>query len=132
MSILQNIQALFQTAQSNQKQNEALVDLIYLLMFSDKSVQLSEQDFIQSCLADIPWSSGVSLEFYLQSLIPKVRQAVADSGAQTALLASIQERVTDPALRQQALSTLTQLAQADGTVAAEENAVIQTLQQAWG
>ena len=66
----------------NQKQREALVDLLLLGMFADGSLKVSDDQKLLSVIDEIGWQSYQTPDLYFQSAIAKARDA-ADTEAGT-------------------------------------------------
>ncbi|BAZ31137.1 hypothetical protein NIES4074_36080 [Cylindrospermum sp. NIES-4074] len=120
------MQALFQkllklpSAEWNQIQKEALVDLCLLGMYSDDRISLAEQDFIEDESTQLKWESGISFSGYLQRTIPKVRGVRNNSQKTKELLRDIADRLKDQHLKQKAVEELEKLLFIDGVVQLEE------------
>jgi hypothetical protein len=128
MILLRQLKSLFSNPAVAQRQNEALVDLIYLVMFADQSLGLREQEFVQRQLNGIPWTSGITLDFYVQTLIPKIRKALGSPNVLNDLLSSIEARLNTPATRQQAIDTVSLMTKMQGH---GESQLITQLRQSW-
>jgi hypothetical protein len=59
----------------NQKQREALVDLLLLGMFVDGSLKVSDDQKLRSVIEEIGWESYQTPDLYFQSAIAKARDA---------------------------------------------------------
>ena len=59
----------------NQKQREALVDLLLLGMFADGSLKVSDDQKLLSVIQEIGWKSYQTPDLYFQSAIAKAREA---------------------------------------------------------
>ncbi|MFM7426930.1 MAG: hypothetical protein ACKO7W_18345 [Elainella sp.] len=103
-----------------QPQQEAMVDLLLLGMYSDNLISLAENEFLETEATQLTWESGISFGGYLQRTIPKVRTAKASPEAKTAFLNDIMTRLGGPEAQQKALEALNALLAADGLVQLEE------------
>jgi hypothetical protein len=105
----------------NQKQREALIDLLLLGMFADGSLKVSDDRQLLSVIAEIGWESYQTPDLYFQSAIAKARDA-ADTEAKTlARLKKINDGLASGDIRQQALDRLQQFLSLDGEPGLEES-----------
>jgi hypothetical protein len=104
----------------DQIQKEAMIDLCLLGMYSDDSITLAEQDFIENEGTQLQWTSGISFGGYLQRVIPKVRSAKGNSPKTTDLLQSISDRLGSDELKRSAVDELEKLLASDGVAVMEE------------
>ncbi len=128
MPLLRRFKSLFANPAIAQRQNEAMVDLIYLVMFSDQSLGLKEQEFIQRHLQALPWTSGITLDFYVQTLIPRIRRAMGSPTILGELVSSIETRLATPEKRQEAIAMVHLMAQTQGQ---GESDLSRQLRQRW-
>jgi hypothetical protein len=103
-----------------QPQQEAMVDLLLLGMYSDNLISLAENEFLETEAAQLNWESGISFGGYLQRTIPKVRAAKASPDTKAAFLKEIATRLGGPVAQQKALDELNSLLATDGLVQLEE------------
>jgi hypothetical protein len=113
---------LVQTIQNmNQKQREALVDLLLLGMFADGSLKVSDDQKLLSVIEEIGWESYQTPDLYFQSAIAKARDA-ADTEARTlARLKKINDGLASDEIRHKAIERLEQFLSLDGQTGAEES-----------
>jgi hypothetical protein len=105
----------------NQKQREALVDLLLLGMFADGSLKVSDDQKLLSVIEEIGWESYQTPDLYFQSAIAKARDA-ADSEARTlARLKKINDGLASDEIRQQAFERLQRFLNVDGEPGLEES-----------
>jgi len=105
----------------NQKQREALVDLLLLGMFADGSLKVSDDQKLRLVIEEIGWESYQTPDLYFQSAIAKARDA-ADTEARTlARLKRINDGLASDDIRQQAVERLEQFLSLDGKPGAEES-----------
>jgi hypothetical protein len=89
-------------------------------MYSDDSITLAEQDFIENESTQLQWTSGISFGGYLQRVIPKVRAAKGNSPKTNDLLQSISDRLGRDELKRSAVDELEKLLASDGVAVMEE------------
>jgi hypothetical protein len=104
----------------NQKQREALVDLLLLGMFADGSLKVSDDQKLTSVIEEIGWESYQTPDLYLQSAIAKARDA-ADTEAKTlARLRKINDGLASDDIRHLAIERLEQFLRLNGEPHLEE------------
>ena len=102
------------------REHEAAVELLLLVMLADKHISDTELDEIRSISADSGWeSSTFSFDQYLGVAASKVRAALADD-AVDALLDDIDGRVSSSVLRSALFSAARDVAGVDHDVDAAE------------
>lgn len=121
--MLDLIKNLFESQRGewNQTQQEALVDLLLLGMYTDNLISLAESDFIDSESLKLQWQSAISITGYLQRATPRVRDVKGDTHRRKELLQDIGNRLGDDVSKRRAIEELEALLLADGTVGVEEN-----------
>jgi hypothetical protein len=113
---------LLQTTQNmNQKQREALVDLLLLGMFADGSLKVSDDQKLLSVIEEIGWESYQTPDLYFQSAIAKARDAADTETGTLARLKKINDGLANDDVRQQAIMRLEQFLSVDGEPDAEES-----------
>ena len=120
---LWSVRLIIAASHSNydQKQREALIDLLLLGMFADGSLKVSDDRQLLSVIAEIGWESYQTPDLYFQSAIAKARDA-ADTEARTlARLKKINDGLASGDIRQQALDRLQQFLSLDGEPGLEES-----------
>jgi hypothetical protein len=104
----------------NQKQREALVDLLLLGMFADGSLKVSDDQKLLSVIEEIGWESYQTPDLYFQSAIAKAREA-ADTEMGTRSRLKINEGLASDDARQLALERLERFLSLDSARAVEES-----------
>jgi hypothetical protein len=105
----------------NQKQREALVDLLLLGMFADGSLKVSDDQKLTSVIEEIGWESYQTPDLYFQSAIAKARDA-ADTEARTlARLKKINHGLASDDIRHLAIERLEQFLRLHGEPGLEES-----------
>jgi hypothetical protein len=111
-----------QTIQNmNQKQREALVDLLLLGMFADGSLKVSDDQKLLSVIEEIGWESYQTPDLYFQSAIAKARDAADTEVGTLARLRKINEGLASDEMRPQAIERLEQFLSLDGQPGVEES-----------
>lgn len=105
----------------NQKQREALVDLLLLGMFADGSLKVSDDQKLRSVIAEIGWESYQTPDLYFQSAIAKARDAADTETGTRSRLKKISESLASDDARQLALERLQEFLSLDGQPALEES-----------
>ena len=104
----------------NQKQREALVDLLLLGMFADGSLKVSDDQKLRSVIEEIGWESYQTPDLYFQSAIAKARDAADTETGTRSRLKKINEGLASDDARQLALERLERFL-IDGEPALEES-----------
>jgi hypothetical protein len=113
---------LLQTIQNmNQKQREALVDLLLLGMFADGSLKVSDDQKLLSVIEEIGWESYQTPDLYFQSAIAKARDAADTEPGTLARLKKIRDSLASDEIRQQAIERLENFLSLDGRPGVEES-----------
>jgi uncharacterized tellurite resistance protein B-like protein len=106
------------------REHEAVIELLLLVMVADKHITADELDEIRNISDDSGWeSSTFSFDQYLGPAMAKVRAAVADHTVE-ALLDDIDERVASTVLRQSLFSAARDVAGVDHDIAPEEESLL--------
>ena len=105
----------------NQKQREALVDLLLLGMFADGSLKVSDDQKLLSVIEEIGWESYQTPDLYFQSAIAKARDAADTEIGTRSRLKKINKRLASDDVRQLALDRLERFLNLDGEPALEES-----------
>lgn len=120
----------FKEHDTEQEQNEAIIELMIWTMYVDKSLMLVEDEKIIQYLDKTNWKSGIDPEYFIKSAIAKIRNAVADTAKAEKLLASIAKRLDTSDMKNKALKASKTLAEADGKLSDEEKGFIDSLKKA--
>ena len=105
----------------NQKQREALVDLLLLGMFADGSLKVSDDQKLLSVIEEIGWESYQTPDLYFQSAIAKARDAADTEPGTLARLKKIRDSLASDEIRQQAIERLEKFLSLDGRPGVEES-----------
>ena len=103
-----------------QREREAMVDLLMWTMYIDKVLTLPESDKIDRLAEDLTWTSSTPVGQYINASTSRVRDALGDKDKAAALLEDIHRRLDNEEMRREAYEACCDLAQADGQVADEE------------
>jgi hypothetical protein len=105
----------------NQKQREALVDLLLLGMFADGSLKVGDDQKLLSVIAEIGWESYQTPDLYFQSAIAKARDAADTEAGTLARLKKIRDSLASDEIRQQAIERLEKFLSLDSRPGVEES-----------
>jgi hypothetical protein len=105
----------------NQKQREALVDLLLLGMFADGWLKVSDDQKLRSVIEEIGWESYQTPDLYFQSAIAKARDAADTETGTRSRLKKINEGLASDDTRQLALERLERFLSLDNESALEES-----------
>ncbi len=106
------------------REHEAVVELLLLVMMADRHISEDELDEIRHISDDSGWeSSTFSFDQYLGQAMAKVRTAVADHEIE-ALLDDIDGRITSTVLRQSLFSAARDVAGVDHDIDHEEESLL--------
>ena len=111
-----------------QNEREAIVELMMMVMYSDKTLKLAEDEAIKE-YASIKWESPLSLEFYFGKVTPKIRTALADKEKMNAFLQDINARIESELVKAQVLLVCNDLAMADAEFSSQEKELLQNISQ---
>ncbi|MGB6298978.1 MAG: hypothetical protein WBF90_22760 [Rivularia sp. (in: cyanobacteria)] len=107
-----------------QNEREAIIELLMLIMYSDKTIKLAEDEAIKEYTNSIKWESPLSLEFYFGKVTPKIRKALAEQENMNALLEDINFRIESELVKAQVLLVCNDLAMADSEFSPEEKELL--------
>lgn len=113
-----------------QQQREALIDLLIWTMLVDGHSELEEQEHLASLIDQLHWDSPLQVNQYLGMAYSRVRSALSPGESQP-LLASIRQRLQEPAIRQRAYRFACDLAESDGDRSPEELRFLQEIERAF-
>jgi hypothetical protein len=105
----------------NQKQREALVDLLLLGMYADGSLKVSDDQKLLSVIEEIGWESYQTPDLYFQSAIAKARDAADTEMGIRSRLKKINEGLASDDARQLALERLERFLSLNSEPALEES-----------
>ena len=110
-----------------QNEREAIIELMMMIMYSDKTLKLSEDEAIKEYASNIKWESPLSLEFYFGKVTPKIRRALSDKEDMNALLEDINFRIESEVVKAQVLLVCNDLAMADAEFSSEEKELVKNI-----
>ncbi|MEO0844016.1 MAG: hypothetical protein AAF063_34795 [Cyanobacteria bacterium J06643_5] len=110
-----------------QNEREAIIELMMTVMYSDKTLKLSEDEAIKEYASNIKWESPLSLEFYFGKVTPKIRRALSDKEDMNALLEDINFRIESELVKAQVLLVCNDLAMADSEFSSEEKELVENI-----
>jgi uncharacterized tellurite resistance protein B-like protein len=106
------------------REHEAVIELLLLVMVADRRVTDDEIDEIRNISEDSGWeSSTFSFDQYLGKAMAKVRSAVAAGGTE-ALLDDIDGRIASSVLRSALFSAARDVAGVDRDIVPEEESLL--------
>ncbi len=106
------------------REHEAVIELLLLVMIADRHISTEELDEIRSISDDSGWeSSTFSFDQYLGQAMAKVRAAVATEST-GALLDDIDQRIASTVLRQSLFAAARDVAGIDHDIAPEEESLL--------
>ena len=117
------------TKKSEQNQTEAIVELLIMTMYADKSLKLEEDEAITKYIKTLQWESPMSVEYYLGIATAKVRKALESPEKVRSFLEDISNRVETVELKKQVLQICNQLAMADSELSNQEKEFLQLVAQ---
>jgi hypothetical protein len=105
----------------NQKQREALLDLLLLGMFANGSLRVSDDQKLTSVIEEIGWESYQTPDLYFQSAIAKARDAADTEFGTLARLKKINDGLASDDIRHLAIERLEQFLRLDVEPGLEES-----------
>jgi uncharacterized tellurite resistance protein B-like protein len=106
------------------REHEAVIELLLLVMVADRHISEDELDEIRSISDDSGWeSSTFSFDQYLGQAMAKVRTAIAEHNTD-ALLNDIDQRIVSSVLRQSLFSAARDVAGVDHDLVPEEESLL--------
>lgn len=114
---------------SEQNQKEAIVDLLIMTMYIDKSLKLEEDEAIKRYIETLQWESPMSVEYYLGIATAKVRKALETPEKIRSFLEDVSNRVETVELKKQVLQICNDLAMADSEISRQEQGFLQLVAQ---
>lgn len=114
---------------SEQSQKEAIVDLLIMTMYIDKSLKLEEDEAIEKYIETLQWESPMSVEYYLGIATAKVRKALETPEKIRSFVEDVGNRVETVELKKQVLQICNELAMADSEISTKEQEFLQLVAQ---
>lgn len=103
-----------------QKEREAILDLLLYCTYADNHLSLAEDKIIEQEIERFTWDSGTDIDIYINGATDRARRAISDRQARDGFLSQIRERLTSERAIERALSSMSSLFYADGETT-EEN-----------
>ncbi|MEB3292370.1 MAG: hypothetical protein VKJ24_04355 [Synechococcales bacterium] len=128
MYLLDKIKSSLSPDNHHYQQSSAIVDLMYLIMLSDRRLDLNEQDYIAEQLLELPWDPNQSISLYIQAMVPKLRNALSSPETLHEQIVSICDRIHDRPIREQVLHYIHDLSEVDGYISSEERQIIEEVE----
>jgi uncharacterized tellurite resistance protein B-like protein len=122
--LLRNLYSHVSVHATADREHEAVIELLLLVMIADRHISDDELDEIRNISDDSGWeSSTFSFDQYLGQAMAKVRSAVADHKTD-ALLDDIDRRVVSSVLRHSLFSAARDVAGVDQDIDPEEESLL--------
>jgi uncharacterized tellurite resistance protein B-like protein len=109
--------------------DQAVIDLLGLVMLVDGSSSDVERERIRQHLDDQDWPEGASPYRYFERSAQRIRAALEDEAKLEALLRSVTDRLRSDDDRDFALALVRELAGLDGTIDDREEALLEGLRR---
>lgn len=126
---IQSFLGVIAKPESQQIEREAIIELMLMTMYIDKSLKLSEDEVLNKYLSGISWESPFSIQQFLGLATAKVRNALADKDKMKAFLEDINSKFTSSTIKQQAFEICGELAIADGNLTQSEREFLDAMGQ---
>ncbi len=104
----------------NQKQREAIIDLLLLCMYADNHLALTEDHVLKAEVDAFDWKSEQSIEAYVDSITPKVRRIRSEGESRRDFISEIGNRLDSSSVKTKAFELSKRLFHSDGEVAETE------------
>ena len=104
----------------NQQQTEALINLLLVGRYADKSLSLAETEALDQEIEKLPWSSPTARSLFLQQSVYAVRNALDAAGSRAAFIKAQCAAFDDAESKRSALHALESVLIADGIDAREQ------------
>lgn len=114
----------FQMAPHNPEADEAVIDLLHLVMLSDRLSSVDERDRINTFVLSRKWPSGHNPEAYAQKSLAASRAVLNNADDLHRALDSVVARLVETGYREYAVELCRDVANLDGVVAPTERALI--------
>lgn len=111
--------------QLSQAEREAIVDLLHLCLYADAHISLKEGGFIEDVVQVIGWDQNLAFSSYEVRSIASARAARTDQKNKTDFIAYAGERLKSKSVKDLAVLLCRDLANTDGTAAAEGSLIAQ-------
>jgi uncharacterized tellurite resistance protein B-like protein len=130
--MLQKFLGILESQQSDQAKNEAILELMILTMYVDRSLKLAETDLIRDYTEAVNWQSNTSISIFTDETFAKVRQSLEKPELMQKLLAEIAAKLSELDDRIQLVQASRDMAAADGSLDDRETEFIQELELVFG
>ena len=114
---------------SEQSQKEAIIELLIMTMYIDKSLKLEEDEAIKKYIETLQWKSPMSVEYYLGIATARVRKALETPEKIHSFLEDVSNRVETVELKKQVLQVCNDLAMADSDISTKEQKFLELVAQ---
>ncbi len=104
----------------NQKQREAIIDLLLLCTYADNHLALVEDAFLKAETDVFDWDSDQSVEAYVDSVTPKVRIVRSEDDSRREFIREVAAKLDSTSVKTKALELSQKLFRSDGDLAERE------------
>lgn len=119
---------VFQAEKTDQQQ-EAIIELLLIMMYLDDALKMAENNFIQKYAAEMEWNPGTPPDYILNTAYAKVRSVIDNPEKTTHYIEELSARLGNENFRLKAIQACTELAKTDGDLTPKEDAFIKKLQE---
>ncbi len=105
----------------NQKQREAIIDLLLLCTYADNHLALSEDHVLKAEVDAFDWKSEQSVDTYVDGITPKVRRIRSEGESRRDFIRDIGNRLDSTSVKTKAYKLSKKLFKSDGEVAEAES-----------
>lgn len=102
-----------------QQQTEALIQLLLVARYEDKTLSLAESEAFEKLVEKLPWNSPTGLSLFLQQATHKVRKALETPEKKASYIEFLCSEFKDAAARRQAMGSVSALLMSDNQAASE-------------
>jgi hypothetical protein len=108
------------TIDLEQKEKEAIIDLLMLAIYADNHLSLAEDKIMKDEIGNYSWNSISGLDIYLSEATDRARIALTSETSEREFLEFIAERLDSRTTKSRALDVLSKLFYSDGTSVEEK------------
>lgn len=104
----------------DQREREAIVDLLLMAIYIDNFLSLSETEELKSTADLLGWESETDFSVYIDDAITRVRNVRSNEESLAEFIKYVATRLVSPGSRERALELLNRLLRSDGKSEAEK------------
>jgi uncharacterized tellurite resistance protein B-like protein len=116
--------------QLQQKEREAIVDLLHLCLYADAHIAVNESEFLNEVVELIGWETQSSFSSYEARSVANARNAKGNPENRKVFIASAAARLPSKPSRALTLELCKQLFSSDGKTAEKEDALLAEIRAA--